>query len=298
MSKAELNYKHLHYFWTVAKEGGVARAAERLGLSPQTISGQLGKLEREMGRTLFQQVGRRLELTEAGREALRYADEIFLLGERLRDALDDPQLGQASRLTVGIADSVPKLVAYQLLAPLVGATPQLRLVCHEGDFDELVSALSRHKLDIMLSDRDLGQAQQRRLVARRLASCPIGIYAARSLLAQPGSARSRAELSQAPMLMPSKRSSMRARLDAWLDAEGLRPSIVGEFDDSALLTTFGGNGAGYFPAATVLTEMLSRQYDAELVTELSEVSEDYYAISLPARLPNRHVERLLQAALP
>ncbi|PHV11203.1 LysR substrate-binding domain-containing protein [Chitinimonas sp. BJB300] len=298
MSKPELNYKHLHYFWTVAKEGGVARAAERLGVSPQTISGQLGKLERDIGRTLFTQVGRRLELTEAGREALRYADEIFLLGERLREALDEPALGQASRLTVGIADSVPKLVAYKLLAPVVEASPQLRLVCHEGEFDELTSALSRHKLDIVLSDRDLGQAQQRRLVARRLASCPIGIYAARSLLEKPGAARNIADFSHAPMLLPSKRTSMRTRLDVWMDAEGLTPNVVGEFDDSALLTTFGGNGAGYFPAATVLTEMLSRQYDAELVIELSDVNEGYYAISLPSRLPNLHVARLLQSALP
>ncbi|QDQ27729.1 LysR family transcriptional regulator [Chitinimonas arctica] len=297
MHKPELNYKHLHYFWAVAKEGGVARAAERLGISPQTISGQLAKLEREMGRALFQQEGRRLVLTEAGRQALHFADEIFLLGERLREALAAPQLGLASRLTVGIADSVPKLVAYQLLAPVLAAEPQLRLVCQEGDFEELVSALARHKLDVVLSDRDLGQGQQRRLAAKRLASCPIGIFAAGSLLANSEAASGKEILQQAPLLLPSRRSSMRARIDAWLEAEGLRPRVVGEFDDNALLTTFGGSGAGFFPAATVMADMLARQYGAELVTVLPELSEDYYAISRPARLPNPHVERLLQADL-
>ncbi|MDN3579198.1 LysR family transcriptional regulator [Chitinimonas viridis] len=296
MAKPELNYKHLHYFWTVAKEGGIARAAERLGLSPQTISGQLGKLEREMGRALFRQAGRRLELTEAGREALRYADEIFLLGEQLQEFLANPQLVQASRLTVGIADSVPKLVAYKLLAPVLQASPSVRLVCHEGEFEELISALSRHKLDVVLSDRDLGQGGQRRLVGRRVASWPIGIYANRTLLARQLEAERGVVPQRAPMLLPSKRSFLRSRLDAWLDAQGLNPVVVGEFDDSALLTTFGGNGVGYFPAATMLAETLARQYDAELVVVLPELHEDYYAISTPSRLPSPHITALLRAA--
>jgi len=285
-----LNFKHLHYFWMVAKEGGVARAAERLEVTPQTISGQLGSLERELGRALFRQVGRRLELTEAGREALRYADEIFLLGEHLQTALADPALDRVARLTVGIADSVPKLVAYQLLAPMVGDTPNLRLTCHEGNFDELVSALARHKLDLVLSDRDLPQSQHR-LQARRVASSPTGLFATPALHARYGG-----DLSRAPLLLPSRRSSLRARLDGWLESEGLRPPLAGEFDDSALLTTFGGNGAGYFPAATVLGEMLAQQYGVELVRELPELDEDYYAITSAARLTNPLLERLLQAS--
>ncbi|QNM95851.1 LysR family transcriptional regulator [Chitinimonas koreensis] len=288
MARAELNYKHLHYFWTVAHEGGVARAAERLDVSPQTISGQLSKLERDLGRALFRQEGRRLVLTEAGREALRLADEIFLLGERLQEVLADPELGQAARLVVGIADSVPKLVAWQLLSPLVESTPNLRLTCHEGEFDELVSALSRHKLDVVLSDRDLGPALQHRLRARRVAASPIGLFATGALRARHG-----ADLRQAPLLLPSRRSSLRARLERWLESEGLRPPIVGEFDDSALLTTFGGNGAGFFPAATVLADMLAAQYGAELVRELPELSEDYYAVAPAARLANPLVARLM-----
>ncbi|GAB3243540.1 LysR family transcriptional regulator [Chitinimonas naiadis] len=288
-----LNFKHLHYFWMVAKEGGVARAAERLDVSPQTISGQLSQLERDLGRALFRQVGRRLELTEAGREALRYADEIFLLGEHLQTTLADPALDRVTRLTIGIADSVPKLVAYQLLAPLVADTANLRLTCHEGSFDELVSALSRHKLDLVLSDRDLAQSQQHRMLARRVASSPTGLFATPALRALHGE-----DLGRAPLLLPSRRSSLRARLELWLESEGLRPPVVGEFDDSALLTTFGGNGAGYFPAATVLGEMLATQYGVELVRELPDLAEDYYAIASSARLGNPLVERLLQVDLP
>ncbi|WP_269532956.1 LysR family transcriptional regulator [Chitinimonas sp. BJYL2] len=291
MPKPELNYKHLHYFWMVAKEGGVARAADRLGISPQTISGQLGKLERELGRALFRQEGRRLALTEAGREAMQIADEIFLLGERLQDTLADPQLGMAARLNIGLADSVPKLVAYQLLAPLL--TGNLRLSCHEGDFDELISGLSRHKLDVVLSDRDLSQGQQRQLMARRLATSPIGIFASRTLLADRQAASGSAALQGAPLLLPSRRSSLRARLELWLEAEGLRPLVVGEFDDSALLTTFGSHGAGYFPAATVLQGMLATQYGVQLLVEVPSIREEYYAIAAPARVANPQVEKLM-----
>lgn len=289
-----MNFKHLHYFWRVAKAGSIASAAAQLGLSPQTISGQITTLEHSLGRALFRQVGRRLELTEAGHAAMRYADEIFLLGEQLRDTMADPDLSSATRLTVGIADSVPKLVAYELLAPILAATPSLRLICHEGENDELIASLARHKLDLVLADRDLGHAPPRSLLSKRVAMYPIGLFAAQALLASGEGASTRQLIQTLPMLLPSKRSYLRARIDAWLEAEGFTPSVVGEFDDSALLTTFGGNGVGLFPAATMLAPMLARQYDAQLVTALPDIHEAYFAISTASRMQNPHWAKLLQ----
>ncbi|MDK2122550.1 LysR family transcriptional regulator [Parachitinimonas caeni] len=292
----ELNYKHLHYFWVVAKEGGITRAAERLGISPQTISGQLSTLEREIGRALFHQVGRRLELTEAGREALRYADEIFMIGRRLQAALADPELGATTTLTIGVVDSVAKLVAYKILEPLM-QQDKLRLVCHEGSVEELMLALARHKLDVVLSDRDPGQSRQLNLTCRRVAGCPVGIFAVKSLLDRLDPDRSGRLPEGAPLLLPSQRSSLRARLDVWLDAHApTSVRIVGEFDDSALLKTFGAQGAGYFPAASVLKDALLAQYGAELVCMVSEIGEDYYLLSYAARLPNVSVEKLVSAS--
>ena len=153
LSVSPLNHRHLHYFWVVAKEGGISRAAQRLGVAVQTISSQLKELEQALGTALFTQEGRRLVLTEAGRTTLHYADQIFLLGEQLQEALQARAEAGGLRLAVGISDALPKLIAYRLLQPAMSLPQRVRLVCHEGEFDELLADLALHKLDVVLTDR-------------------------------------------------------------------------------------------------------------------------------------------------
>ncbi|MCP5264855.1 MAG: transcriptional activator NhaR [Burkholderiaceae bacterium] len=287
-----LNYRHLHYFWVVAKEGSIVRAAERLGVAAQTISAQIKALEQSFGRALFGAQGRGLALTEAGRVALGYADQIFLTGEELVEAMADERMAGGLRLSVGISDALPKLVAHELLAPLLHDEDGVRLICHEGEFEELVAELMLHKLDVVLADRPHSAVG-----GARLRSHPIGEYAL-SLYGAPAlAARFRADfpagLDHAPLLLPSRHSALRARLDAWFEARGVRPRIVGEFEDSALLATFGRTGSGLFPAISLLEREICHQFGVERVGELTDVREQIFAIAGERRIPHPAVSALV-----
>jgi LysR family transcriptional activator of nhaA len=289
-----LNYRHLLYFWVVAKEGSVTRAAERLGVTVQTISGQLGQLERDTGRSLFAQQGRRLVLTESGRLALGYADQIFQLGEQLRDALEARADDRAIRLTVGIADAVPKLIAYRMLDCALRLPLPVRLVCHEGKFDALLSDLALHKLDAVLADRPVGSGVNLRVFHHLLGESEVMFFAAPGLAARcrdtfPGC------LGAEPMLLPTRNSAVRARLEAWFETRGIRPRLVAEFDDTALLKTFGRSGLGLFPAPAALAGDVQEQYGAVPVAAIPEVREQFYAISNERRITHPAVEAIRAA---
>lgn len=288
------NYKHLHYFWVAAKEGSVTGAAARLGVAVQTISGQIGLLEKTLGRSLFAPQGRGLVLTEVGRQVLGYADQIFLLGEQMVEDLLGGNSSGALRLVVGISDALPKLVAYRLIDVALRLPMAVRPVCHEGEFGSLLADLALHKLDVVLTDRPVGPTSNLRVFGHSLGEWDIMIYGSQGLTERyrPGFPDS---LNGAPMLLPTRNNALRGRLDQWFEAKSIRPEIVGEFEDSALLMTFGRTGHGLFPAPAALASDVAEQFNAESVGRMQGVQEHYYAISSERRIKHPAVEAILSA---
>lgn len=289
-----LNYRHLHYFWVVAKEGGIARAAERLDMAVQTVSAQVHALEQSLGHALLASVGRRVELTEAGRAAFHYAEQIFQLGEQLPGAVRDAATVRQVRFTVGISDGLPKLVVRQLLQPVL-LTAHLRMLCHEGEFEELLAELALHRLDVVLSDRAAPANPNLKVYSHSLGQAPLAWYAAAATrlgakLAFPGC------LERLPVLLPTSHSVVRAQLDDWFRRNGVRPNIVGEFEDSASLITFGTGGFGVFPAPEWLSVELARAYGVKVIGRCPDVCERFYAISAERRAHHPLVQLLLRSS--
>lgn len=288
-----LNYRHLHYFWVTAQEGSFTRAAERLDVAVQTVSAQIGLLERSLGATLLTSQGRRLLPTEAGRIALDYAGQIFQLGERLRQAIESAAAGQSLRLTVGVSDALPKLIAYRLLAGAVAQPEPVRLVCEEGSFDDLVADLALHRLDVVLTDRPAAVSGNLRVFSHALGDSEVTLFGAPTLAAayRPNYPHS---LNGAPLLLPTRANALRGRLDQWFALRELRPRLVGEFEDSALLMTFGRGGLGLFPAPAILADDIAAEYGAEPVGSLTEVREQFYAITAERRIRHPAIEALIR----
>ncbi len=293
MKHAIPNFRHLHYFWVVAKEGSITRAAERLGLAVQTVSSQITLLEQAVGKALFTQQGRRLTLTEAGRLALTYADQIFLLGEQMQEALD--QAGNLrTRLTVGISDSLPKLTAFRLLEVTTQLAIPVRLVCFEDQHEALLAELALHKLDVVLSDRALATGSTLRVFSHLLFESEMLVVGSRELAAKWGKNFPKG-LKGAPLLLPARNNALRAKIDDWLEVNGVNPDVVGEFEDNALLNTFGRRGLGLFFAPAALAADLAEQLQAEVVGRVPEVREQFYAISNERKIQHPAVEAILAA---
>jgi LysR family transcriptional activator of nhaA len=289
-----LNFRHLHYFWVVAKEGSVTRAAERLGLAIQTVSAQLSLLEQSVGKALFKPQGRRLVLTEAGQTALRYADQIFLLGEQLQEALADLDTEPVMRLTVGISDSLPKLIASRLLDAALALPQRVRLICYEEQFESLLGKLSVHKLDVMLTDRPVPPGSSLRVFSHLLGETQISLFALPALADRyrEGFPKS---LHGAPLLLPTRNNAVRGRIDNWLEMHEAHPDLIGEFDDNALLLTFGRAGRGLFPAPSVLAKDVLEQFGAVEVGAMAQVREQIYAISNERKIKHPAIEAILSA---
>lgn len=290
-----LNYKHLHYFRTVAKAGAINKAAEKLHLTPQTLSGQISTLETRLGVALFRRTGRRLELTDAGRTALTYADEIFHVGAELEDALQNNPTARVHPFRVGIADVVPKAIAYQLLAPALTLPEPVKLVCREDRLEQLAAELSIHRLDMVLADRPLPASMDIKGYSHPLGECGIVFLAARSL-ATDGSPGFPDRLHGAPLLIPGEDSALRVPLLRWLERRGLQPTIVGEFDDSALMSAFGQAGAGIFPVPLTTAQAVMRQYDVVEVGQTLDIRERFFIISVERRLRHPAVLAVSEAA--
>ena len=278
-----MNFKHLHYFWTVARSGGVLRAAERLHVTPQTISGQLQLLEQRLGKKLFRKQGRRLELTEDGRTALRYADEIFSLGEQLEEAVARGDSGYAIEFRVGVADAVPKSLAYRLIEPAARLPEVGRMICREGKMDVLLSELAIHRLDLVIANVPMPTSLSVQAFNHKLGESGSSFFAAPAL-ARRCKGRFPENLTGMPMLMPGHDSPLAGRLQRWLDRRGIVPRVVGEFDDSALMKAFGENGQGIFVSSTVLESEVEAQYGVRVLGRIDEVREEFFAISVERRL--------------
>jgi len=290
-----LNYHHLLYFWTVAKEGSVARATQRLRLAQPTISGQIRQLERQLDQKLFQRQGRSLVLTDVGRVVYRYADEIFGLGRELMDVLQGRPTGRPLRLTVGVADAVPKLIVSRLLEPAFRLEQVVQLVCREGQAERLLAELALHTLDLVISDAPIPPHVGVKGFSHLLGECGVTIFAVPAL-APRYRRRFPRSLDGAPILLPTGDNVLRRSLDQWLDAHGIRPVIAAEFEDPALLKTFGQAGRGLFAGPSVIEREIARQYGVRVVGRLAEVRERFYAISAERRLEHPAVVALTRDA--
>ena len=287
------SYRHLYYFWVVGKEGGISRAAERLGMAVQTVSTQVRELELSLGYSLLKPVGRGLALTDAGTAAMQQAEQIFALGEQLpafvRDAVSEPSV----RLAVGISDGLPKLVVRSLIQPVIDE-PHLRLLCHEGEIGDLLADLALHRLDLVLADRPAPPNPNVRVYSHSLGSSPLAWYGSPALAAtaRRGFPQS---LAKVPVLLPTGHAAVRSSLDQWFERLGVRPRVVGEFEDSALLKTFGASGMGVFPAVERVHEELTSRDGLKRIGACEGVSEQFFAIGTERRVQHPLVHRIVSA---
>jgi LysR family transcriptional activator of nhaA len=290
-----LNYHHLVYFFLVVREGGLKPAAAALRLSHSTISAQIHALEEMLGEPLFVRQGRRLVLTDVGKTVHSYAAEIFGLGRELLDAVRGRPTGRPLRLEVGVADALPKLVAHRLLAPARSLPQGVHLICREGRHDRLLAELSVHGLDVVLAETPVPVGSPVRAFSHLLGECGVSFFAAPKL-------RDRfrgplpAVLDEAPLLLPTENSSLRRTLDEWFHRHRVRPAIVGEFEDAALLHVFGADGAGIFPAPSVVESAVRRQNQVALVGRTLEIKERFFALSMARRLEHPAVVAISSSA--
>lgn len=272
-----MNYRHLYYFWVVAKEGGFSRAAERLDMAVQTISAQVRELEKALGHQLLKPAGRGVAMTEAGQAAFARAEEIFQLGQLIPDEVREAASGKVARLAVGLSDGLSKLAAHALLAPIL-ATPTLRLLCHEGEFEQLLGELAMHHLDIVLAGQPAPHNPNLRLTSERLLESPVDWYGPSALVSKAAIAGFPQSLARLPVLLPTGHSALRPRLDRWFDVEALQPRVVGEFEDSALLAVFAARGLGVFPVSRLGSADVTLMRGLRFLGSCEGVMEEIHAI--------------------
>lgn len=291
----QLNYQHLFYFWVVANEQSITLASKKLSLSPSTISTQIRTLEEHLGVTLFERTNRAMTLTEMGERIHNYAEDIFSLGQEMIDMVHGHLHSRLLKLRIGISDSIPKLVALKLIEPALHLDNPVQLICREDHSESLLAELAAHRIDVILQDAPVSASAPIRAFNHLLGESCIKLFAAPGLLAthpltQPS------DLDGAPFLLPPPHTALRTSVDAWFDAHGVRPRLIGEFEDSALMKTFGQQGFGFFPAPGIISKEIQAQYHVEELFELDGVIERFYAVSLEQRLEHPGVQVLANTA--
>ncbi len=295
MAIQDLNYHHLLYFWTIAREGSIARACERLGLAQPTLSKQLQQLERALREKLFDRVGRRLELTDFGQMVFRYADEIFSLGRELQEVVEGRPDDRPQRFVVGVQDVLPKLIVHHLLKPAFEINESIHILCQEGKHLDLLGELAVHRLDLVLSDAPVSPGTNVRAYNHLLGECGISFFGSASL-ARKYQKSFPQSLNGAPLLLPASNSAIRRDLDQWMSNHEIVPQLIGEFEDSALMKVFGQDAIGMFPAPDLIEDEVCRQFGVRVVGRTTEVRERYYAISVERRLKHPAVVAIFKAA--
>jgi LysR family transcriptional activator of nhaA len=290
-----LNYHHLLYFWTVAREGGLAPAGKVLRLSQSAISGQIHRLEESLGHPLFERRGRKLEMTETGRVVFRYAEQIFGLGREMLDVVRERPVDRPLRLVVGISDVVPKLLVRQLLAAAFQQPQRVTLVCHEGQFDRLLGSIAAHVVDVVIADAAVPPGSEHKLFSHFLGESTITLVAPSALVS---TLRKNfpASLAGAPLLLPMVGSNLRRNLDLWFERSGVTPDIIAEAEDSALLKAFAADGMGGMFVPTVIAKQVCRRYDVAEVAAIDDVQERFYAITAERRIVHPAVIAMRSAA--
>lgn len=292
---AALNFKHLRYYWMVAKTGSIAKAAEQLHLTAHAISGQINEFEETLGVELFRKAGRNIELTEAGRRILNYADTIFNTSDQLLDELRDQMATRRRTLRIGIADAVPKIIAYRLIQPALTLEEPIRINCREGRLDLLLGELALHKLDLIIADRPLSPGSNVRAYNHLLGECGLTVFAT-SALARQYKGTFPQNLDKAPFLIPGEDVTIQARLLRWFEEQHLRPTIIGEFDDGALMKAFGSSGAGFFVAPSAMQREICLQHNVVAVGDIPAIMEQIYVITTERRLSDPAIIAISQTA--
>jgi LysR family transcriptional activator of nhaA len=278
-----LNYHHLRYFWTVARKGGVRKAAEELHVSQPSISAQLRLLEESLGQKLFRRSGRNLVLTETGQLVLNYADEIFSAGRELMNAVKQRPGKHPVRVNIGLTDAFPKLIAFQILRAAFRSEAAVHMICREGEIGPLVNHLQSHRLDIVLADEPASSALKAKTFNHRLGRSGVTFCAVPSLAAKlrrnfPQS------LDGAPALLPTQNMGMRAALETWFDSKAIRPRLVGEFEDSALMEVCSTGGRGFTAVHTVVDRAALKHFGLRVIARVDECGTDFYAITAERRV--------------
>jgi LysR family transcriptional activator of nhaA len=290
-----LNYHHLFYFWTTVKSGSISAAAETLQLARPTVAAQIKGLEKSFGQNLFRKQGRGLVLTEFGTQVHEYAEEIFAVGHELREFVKTGNTGNRKRFAVGLADVVPKHIAFELLKPAMRMKERPRAVCYEGKLIDLLADLALHRLDLVISDAPAPPTLDFKVYNHKLGECGLSMLAVPSLAKQyrKGFPKS---LTDAPTLLPTDHTAVRRSLDIWMDGREIFPDIVAEFEDSALLKVFGQAGEGIFPVPTAIEELIKKQYGVHLVGRVPEVLDKFYAISAEKRVQHPATSMIVRQA--
>jgi LysR family transcriptional regulator, transcriptional activator of nhaA len=291
-----LNYHHLYYFWVVAKHGSVTQASKELRLAHPTISGQIHRLEDVLGEKLFVRKGRNLALTDSGRIALRYADEIFSLGREFQDTLKGRSTGQQVRLVVGVSDVLAKSIVHRILEPAFALEDKVRVSCREDrSVEAFLGDLAAHTVDVVLSDAPAGPGTSVRTFSHPLGECGTSFFAAPRLArsCRRGFPRS---LDGVPLLLPSSDSTFRRALNAWLESHDLRPEIIAELDDLALASVMGEAGLGVFAAPDVIANELRQRYAVQLVGRAKDIRQRFYAITVERKIKNPAVAAICEVA--
>ena len=289
-----LNYNHLYYFYVVATDGSIAKASARLHLTPQTISGQISSFEKQVGVTLFDRDGKKMRLSEMGQLIYSYAEDIFLLGDEVKEILKTQQPAHWVTFTVGITDVIPKILAYQLLSPVLKMEDSVRLICTEGDQESLLADLAVNRIDLVLTDQPLQPGSLVKAYNHQLTESGFTFFATKRLATKfkkdfPQS------LSGQPFLMQSKQSAARQRLSLWLEQHDVSPNIIAEFDDSALMKSFGQAGYGIFTGPTLIEEYIESQYDVNIIGRTEEIKEHFYAITPERRIKHPAIVEIMSA---
>ena len=290
-----INYHHLLYFWVTAREGSITRASEKLKLAQPTVSGQIQSLEKAIGEKLFLRQGRKLSMTETGRMVFGYADQIFTIGQELVDALHNRPTQGPNRVKVGIADALPKTVACALLQAALDGPNGAHMTCREGKPDTLLTELATFGLDLVLSDSPIPPTVKIKAFNHLLGDSPVVIFGTKSLVDEHRGEFPRS-LDGAPMLLPTSNTTIRQQMEAWFDRNEVRPRIVAEFEDGAMLKTFGQQGYGLFPAPAFVEGMVGRQYGVEALGTLDDVRESLYAITIERKVKNETVLQIIESA--
>lgn len=290
-----LNYRQLHYFWVVAKTGSIVRAGEQLNLTPQTISGQISLLEQTFGVDLFRRVGRQLELTEAGRLALPYAEQMFQLGDELEALLRAQPDEQQILFRIGVADVVPKSIVYRLIAPTMALAEPIRITCREDKLERLLADLAIQRLDLVISDSPMPPHLDIKGYSQKLGECGISFFATQALAERYGQNFPHG-LQGAPLLVPGQETVIRSRLMRWFAEQKVQPRIVGEFDDSALMKAFGKSGSGIFITPSVIADEVQAQYGVQMIGQTDAVTEYFYAISVERKIKHPGIVAITEGA--
>ena len=290
-----MNYKHLRYFWTIAKAGSMSRASEILEVTPQTLSGQIALFENELGITLFRKAGRGIVLTEAGQLAMPYAEDIFSTGNQLEQHLKLNPNQHKRTFKVGIVDVVPKSIAYKLLAPALQLEEPIKIICRENKLEPLLGLLAVHKLDMVLTDQPIANTTDFKSVNHLLGECNLSLFGTPNLIAQYGT-NYPASLQKAPFLLMSDDSNLHKPLLKWLNKHNLAANIMGEFDDSALMKAFGQAGVGFFAGLSVLSEEIEHQYQVKKLLDFTDIKQTFYAFTMQKKIDHPAIIALNNAA--